>query len=355
MAEKNKTKNFEFRWDTLISRSSREDCPFFYAVKTTGIFCRPGCSSRLPKKENVEFFDTIKEAVEAGYRPCKRCKPLSFSSHDTIVQKVITACRKIEESEDDVPLEELAAEASFSPWHFQRLFKEVIGFSPKEYSIGLKAQKFRRILSSSLSVTEAIYDSGFGSSSRVYEQSDKLLAMNPSRYKNGGSGLLITYGISKCFLGHVLVAFTKKGICTIEFGDDPDSLSIILQKRFNHAKIEELKADSYDHIKNVIDMIDHPRDDIHIPLDIQGTIFQEMVWKALRLIPSGKTRTYSDIALEIGHPRAVRAVANACAENKLAIAIPCHRVVRKDGSLGGYRWGTDRKQKILDKERKDNE
>ena len=340
----------DFLWNIIKSKELVTEQPFFYAVKTTGIFCRPGCSSRLPNKENIEYFDNVTEAQKAGYRECKRCKPILSSQNHKLLNMIISICREIEEADETLNLSDLSVKRNYSPWHLQKLFKEITGLSPKEYSDSLKKNRFINKLSSSLSITDAIYNSGFGSSSRVYEKSRQWLAMKPSEYKKGAPSLNIHFGISQCVLGYVLVAFTEKGICAIDLGDDPILLEESFLKRFFKAHISNTHSKLNLMIEGVIRLINHPEIEQKLPLDIQGTIFQEKVWKALREIPPGETRTYAEIASFIEQPKSARAVANACGANKLAIAIPCHRVIRSDGSPGGYHWGLERKKVLLERE-----
>jgi len=345
----------ESRWAALIARDQHAEGAFVYAVRTTGIYCRPGCASRLPKRENTLFFNTGEEAVQAGYRPCKRCKPDAASSQTHVQELITQACRLIAEAETPPTLACLAAQAGLSQWHFQRVFKAAIGMTPKQYAKALQVERFRDSLKESESVTSAIYEAGFGSSSRAYENTRERLAMPPSLYRKGGAGLTIRYAITPCFLGWITVAATDKGICAIEFGDDPVSLASQLQTRFPKAQLDEAGPGFSEMIQQVIAFIESPRAKIDLPLDIQGTVFQEKVWKALREVPPGSTVSYTDIAQRIGSPRAVRAVATACASNKLAVVVPCHRVVRSDGALSGYRWGVERKRELLQREKDDRD
>jgi AraC family transcriptional regulator, regulatory protein of adaptative response / methylated-DNA-[protein]-cysteine methyltransferase len=339
--------NEESRWNAVVKRDQAAEGCFYYAVRTTGVFCRPGCSSRLPVRENVEFFNTYREAELAGYRPCKRCEPGASSPRERLVEVIVQACRRLEQLEENPKLDELAEEAGLSPWHFHRLFKKNVGVTPKQYAATQQARRFRDNLKTSRSVTEAIYDSGFGSSSRAYEKARDRLAMTPSRYKRGAAELTIRYSTAPCFLGWVIAAATDRGICAIEFGDDPRALPAKVQASFPNAYLEEAGPDFSAVIQKVIAFIEAPGKGIELPLDIQGTAFQQRVWQVLREVPPGITVSYAEIADHIGSSKAVRAVAQACAANKLAIAIPCHRVVRSDGKLSGYRWGIDRKRMLL--------
>lgn len=339
------------RWNALIRREQVAEDAFFYAVKTTGVFCRPGCSSRLPKRENVEFFDTCEEAERAGYRPCKRCKPDSAAPQERLLELIIQACRSIEQSVTPPTLDKLAAEADLSPWHFHRLFRKTVGITPKQYGASLQGQRFRNSLKTEKSVTAAIYDAGFSSSGRAYDNARNRLAMAPSTYLNGSTGLTIRYGVARCFLGWIIVAAIDRGVCAIEFGDDPETLRTQVQACFPKAQFKEADSEFASVIEQVVAFIEAPGAAIDLPLDIQGTAFQERVWHALRQVPPGSTISYADLAERIGAPEAVRAVAQACAANKLAVAVPCHRVVRSDGKLSGYRWGVERKHVLLIRER----
>ena len=335
------------RWNAVVKRDRTADGVFCYAVRTTGVYCRPGCSSRLPRRQNIEYFDNGMEAELAGYRPCKRCKPDTTSPRARLAEVIAQACRHLEQAEKPPTLEKLAGLAGFSPWHFHRLFKKTVGITPKQYAARQQERRFRGSLKKNRSVTDAIYDSDFGSSSRAYENARERFAMTPSAYRGGAAGLRIRYSIAPCFLGWVVVASTDRGICAIEFGDDPGALPARVQASFPKARIERAGPDFFAVIQQVIAFIEAPGKEIRLPLDIQGTAFQERVWRALREIPPGVTVSYAEIADRIGHSQAARAVGRACAANKLAVAIPCHRVARRDGKLGGYRWGIERKRRLL--------
>lgn len=337
------------RWHAVAQRDRTADGAFYYGVLTTGVYCRPGCSSRCPRREHVEFFATCEDAETAGYRPCKRCRPGAVSSLDRLAEVVVRSCRRLEQ-EHPPSLGELAAEAGLSPCHFQRCFKELVGITPKQYARAQQAHRFRKHLITDRSVTQAIYDAGFGSSSRAYDNARDHLAMPPSTFRKGGAGQTIRFGIAPCYLGWVVVAMTARGICAIEFGDDPHALPIQLREHFPRAHFEAAGAEFSAVVQQVIALIEAPHTGISLPLDIQGTAFQQQVWQALRDIPPGNTVSYADLARRLGRPKAVRAVAGACAANKLAVAVPCHRVVRSDGALSGYRWGASRKRALLQRE-----
>jgi AraC family transcriptional regulator of adaptative response/methylated-DNA-[protein]-cysteine methyltransferase len=338
------------RWQLLSARDSRAEGAFFYGVVTTGIFCRPTCASRLPRRENVLFFDTVAEAQAAGFRPCKRCNPTGNDDADTRRNAVIQACKLMDEAEKQPTLEDLSNAVGLSPFYFQRVFKSIVGITPKQYSQQKRAERLRGSLQGSESITRSIYDAGFGSSSRFYTQAVETLGMKPSDYKKGGSGLNLSYAVQPFALGWVLVAATGQGICAIDLGDSPEEVEKHLCERFPNAVFTPGDATFSQWVAEVLAYLDSPNHDLNLPLDIQGTAFQRRVWMALRSIPCGSTASYSEVAEKIGSPKSVRAVAHACASNTLAVAIPCHRVVRSNGALGGYRWGLERKRKLLDRE-----
>jgi len=343
------------RWHAVLNNNSSADGSFYYAVLTTGIYCRPSCTSRLPNRANVEYFTTCEEAEAAGYRACKRCKPTTKSKAVETEQKIIHSCRIIEESETSLKLDELAAQVNLSPYHFHRLFKKIVGVTPKQYASRNKSQRFQKSLKTSPSITDAIYSAGYGSSGGAYDKTQDQLAMKPKVYRKGAAGITITYGLAQCFLGWVIVAATDRGICAIEFGDDPDALPDQVQSRFPKAQLKEADRGFKTLINEVVEFIESPGGDFKIPLDIQGSAFQQQVWNVLRRVKPGETLSYTEVAEKIGNPNAVRAVASACASNKLAVVIPCHRIISKAGKLSGYRWGTKRKKMLLDLEKDSNE
>lgn len=338
------------RWDALVTRNSGAESAFFYGVKTTSIYCRPTCSSRLPNRENVLFFDTCAAAENAGFRACKRCQPHATFPRQQQVEMIANICKQIESSEETLSLQELATAAGFSPFHFQRIFKALVGISPKQYEMAHRAKKVRYELARNSSVTQAVYNAGFGASSSFYNEATEMLGMKPMDYRKGGSSVEIRYAVKPSDLGWVLVAATTRGICAIQFSDDPKTAIAQLQERFPKAQFQANDSEFDSWVEKVIEFTRTPQRKLNIPLDIQGTVFQQKVWQALRAIPAGKTASYTEIAQRLGNPKAVRAVARACAANDIAVAIPCHRVVGSNGSLTGYRWGIERKQALLARE-----
>ncbi len=339
------------RWQALEKRDPEALGAFYYGVLTTGVFCRAGCRSRLPKQENVRFFNTCDQAQKAGFRPCRRCRPDIPVGNPLRVQAVLGACRLIEKAESPPSLRELADIAGLSRFYFQRLFKKIVGITPKQYALENRSSRVREHLQKKKTVTEAVYQAGFTASSRFYEKAADILGMKPVAYQNGAPEQLIRFAVTPSRLGLVLVAATDKGICAIEFGRSPETLQEQLRRRFPKAEFQEPDPYFKAMIKQVLAFLKSPRKErFDLPLDIQGTAFQRQVWLALQKIPSGSTASYKDIATRIGRPQAARAVAQACAANPVAVAIPCHRVVRRNGKLGGYRWGIERKRKLLSQE-----
>ncbi|WEK02263.1 MAG: bifunctional DNA-binding transcriptional regulator/O6-methylguanine-DNA methyltransferase Ada [Candidatus Sphingomonas phytovorans] len=338
------------RWTRIVARDKSADGQLWYSVSTTGIYCRPSCPSRAANPKNVQLHDTLADARATGFRPCLRCNPEGPSVEAGNAALVEKACRLIEESEEEPSLEELADAVGRSPSYFHRLFKASIGLTPKDYAAARRARKVRQELSAGTGVTEAIYGAGFNSSSRFYEKATDLLGMTPSRYRAGGIGEEIRFAVGETSLGAILVASSTKGVVAILLGDDPDALVRDLQDRFPRAGLIGADAGYEDLVARVVGMIEAPGIGIDLPLDVRGTAFQERVWQALREVPVGTTISYAEIARRIGSPTAVRAVAGACAANNLAVAIPCHRVVRNDGALSGYAWGVERKRLLIDRE-----
>jgi AraC family transcriptional regulator, regulatory protein of adaptative response / methylated-DNA-[protein]-cysteine methyltransferase len=338
------------RWAAVRARDASADGTFFYSVKTTGVYCRPSCAARPARPENIAFHANTAAAERAGFRPCKRCKPDQPPLAERQAAQVARLCRLIE-SGDEVPtLEELASHVGLSAFHTHRLFKTVTGVTPRAYAAAHRAKRVRSELRMKGSVTEAIYGAGYNSSARFYEKSSELLGMTPSRYRAGGTDLEIRFAIGECSLGSILVAATERGVCAILLGDDPQELAHDLEQRFPRAQLIGADGEFEQLVAKVVGLVETPRVGTKLPLDIRGTAFQQRVWKALSEIPAGKTMSYSEIAHSIGAPKAVRAVAQACAANALAVAIPCHRVVRTDGDVSGYRWGVERKRELLARE-----
>jgi AraC family transcriptional regulator, regulatory protein of adaptative response / methylated-DNA-[protein]-cysteine methyltransferase len=338
------------RWDAVRQRDSRADCAFFYSVRTTGVYCRPSCASRLARRENVAFHASCADAERAGFRPCKRCRPNEAPLAERQAMAVEKACRLIEAADAPLSLDELAAAVGVSRYHFHRVFKACTGVTPKAYADARRADRVRNELPKRASVTDAIYEAGFNSNGRFYAQTSQTLGMKPSDYRAGGSGASICFAVGQCSLGSILVAATARGVCAITLGDDPDELVRDLQDRFPNATLSGGDAAFEQWVATVVGFVEAPQLGLDLPLDVRGTAFQQRVWKALREIPPGSTASYADIATRVGAPKAVRAVAQACAANSLAVAIPCHRIVRKDGALSGYRWGVDRKRELLKRE-----
>ena len=338
------------RWAAVVARDAQADGKFFYSVTTTGVYCRPSCAARPARPENVQFHLTAADAERAGFRPCKRCKPGEPSLAEQHAAKVAELCRLIERAEQAPSLEVLASHAGLSAYHLHRVFKAVTGVTPRAYATAHRARRVRAELDRSGTVTDAIYGAGYNSNGRFYEESNRLLGMTPTNYRAGGTNTEIRFAIGECSLGAILVAASERGICAILLGDDADVLARDLQDRFPRANLIGGDAAFEQLVANVIGFVEAPGLGLALPLDVRGTAFQQRVWQALQEIPAGKTASYADIAKRIGAPKSVRAVAQACAANTLAVAIPCHRVVRNDGGLSGYRWGVERKRALLDRE-----
>ena len=340
----------EQRWGAVVRRDPSADGAFLYAVRTTGVYCRPICRSRRPNRKNVEFFPDCAHAERAGFRPCMKCRPKALTPQPAARRAVLRACRMIDEAAEPPALKTLAGAAGLSPAYFQRLFKSIVGVSPRDYAAARRTSRLQGGLAGGGSVTGAILDAGFGSTSPLYTNVARTLGMKPSEFKGGGEGVRIRYAVARSFLGWVVVAATDRGICTIEFGDSPAELRSRLTDRFPRAELQGDDPGFTDQVKRVLRFIAAPGRGLDLPLDIRGTSFQRQVWKALQAIPAGATATYSEIAGRIGRPGAARAVARACASNRLAVAIPCHRIVRSDGAPGGYRWGLARKRALIERE-----
>jgi len=339
-------------WRAVESRDARYDGRFVYAVRSTRVYCRPSCPSRRPRRENVAFYAGADDAERAGFRACRRCDPRG-ERVEPAARAIERALRYLDDNRDRVvSLAELSAQAGLSPSHFQRLFTRAVGLSPKEYQDSRRVDRFKSRLRSGDTVSRATYEAGFGSSSRVYERSDALLGMTPAAYRRGGAGVTIRYSISDTSVGRVLVATTDRGVCAVELGAGDADVERALRADFPNATIERDDDAHRAWVRGVLDRVRHPRRDHagDLPLDIGGTAFQQLVWKALREIPAGERRSYREVAAAIGRPGATRAVARACATNRLAVVVPCHRVVREDGSLAGYKWGVARKRRLLESE-----
>jgi len=338
------------RWARVVARDRTADGQFWYSVMTTGVYCRPSCASRTANPQNVQLHDTLEAAKATGFRPCKRCNPDGPSIDCDNAAIVAKACRLIEQSEEEPSLTELADAVGRSASYFHRLFKAATGLTPKEYATAHRATKVRNCLANGNTVTEAIYDAGFNSSGRFYEKSTDMLGMTPTQYRSGGANEDIRFAVGQCSLGAILVASSKKGVVSILIDSDPAELVRNLQDRFPKANLIGADSNYEALVARVVGFIEAPSLGLDLPLDIRGTAFQHRVWQALREIPVGQTVSYAEIARRIGAPKAVRAVAGACAANNLAVAIPCHRVVKNDGSLSGYAWGVERKRALLDRE-----
>ncbi|WP_234906415.1 bifunctional DNA-binding transcriptional regulator/O6-methylguanine-DNA methyltransferase Ada [Rhizobium rhizogenes] len=338
------------RWARVVARDKSADGQLWYSVSTTGIYCRPSCPSRTANPKNVSLHDTIGSARATGFRPCKRCNPEGLSLDSENAALVAKACRIIEESEEERSLDDLAAAVDCSASYFHRIFKASTGLTPKAYAAADRAKKLRESLETGTSVTEAIYDAGFNSSGRFYEKSTGMLGMTPTQYRSGGANEDIKFAVGQTYLGAILVASSAKGVASILLGDDPDELVRNLQDRFPKARLIGMDREYEALIARIVGFVENPGIGLDLPLDVRGTAFQRRVWQALQEIPVGERVSYSDIARRIGSPTATRAVAGACAANNIAVAIPCHRVVRNDGALSGYAWGVDRKRALLDRE-----
>lgn len=335
------------RWRAVQERDSAADGRFVYAVRSTGVYCRPSCPSRPARRQNVRFYADCAAAERAGYRPCQRCRP-DEAVQARAVAAIRRACERIDAAEEEPDLATLAGDVGYSPSHLQRLFKAHLGLSPKQYAMARRKARLRQALPDAGSVTEAIYAAGFGASSRAYADQGGL-GMTPGAYRTGAAGETIRYAPAATSLGPVLVAATARGVCMIEFGA-LDDLVAVLTRRFAKACIVRADDDLALLVADVVRLIDAPSAGCNLPLDIRGTVFQERVWKALALIPAGETVSYAALAARIGQPTAARAVARACATNAIAVAVPCHRVVRGSGDLAGYRWGEERKAALLARE-----
>ena len=339
-------------WQAVLKRDARFDGRVFFAVRSTGIYCRPSCPARRPGREQVVFFRVPEAAESAGFRSCRRCRPRSVPMIDPQVEMVRRACAYIESHLDESPgLEDLSSHTGVSPYHLQRVFKRIVGITPRKYAGAFRLAHFKTSVKKGGTVTGAIYDAGFGSSSRLYERAPAQLGMTPADYRRGGEGVQIRYTVAGCPLGRLLVAATEKGVCAVRLGDSDAALEANLMSEYPAAEVHRDDEVLNKWVEQLLSHIDGQRPHLDLPLDVQATAFQWSVWEKLKAIPYGSTRSYSDIARAMGRPTATRAVARACAANPVALVIPCHRVVRADRSLGGYRWGLERKRALLERER----
>jgi AraC family transcriptional regulator of adaptative response/methylated-DNA-[protein]-cysteine methyltransferase len=338
----------ENHWQQVMARDARQDGRFVFAVRTTGVYCRPSCPSRRPRRDSVEFFPDPREAERAGYRACLRCKPTEISAQ---AQYVLRARQLLDNAEGVVTLAQLCKRVGLSPFHLQRLFKRATGLSPREYQSARRMQQVKTELRKAGDVTTALYEAGFSSPSRLYEKSSQQLGMTPGAYRRGGAGATITFAIAPTSLGRMLIAATERGLCVVRFGESMTELERDLRKEFHAATLHRDDAAMSRYIEPLVASLGGEKTTIDLPLDVRATAFQQKVWETLQRIPRGETRSYTEVARAIGDPKAVRAVARACASNPVALAVPCHRVVRSDGDLAGYRWGIERKKKLLEGER----
>jgi AraC family transcriptional regulator of adaptative response/methylated-DNA-[protein]-cysteine methyltransferase len=346
-----KSSNRDVFWHAVETKDARFNGTFFFAVQTTGIYCKPSCAARTPKRQNVQFFDTQQKAEKQGFRACQRCKPNNESAADPQVEMVLKVCQLVEENlEDNVSLEYLSEMTGMSAHHLQRTFKSILGITPKQYATALKVKNFKEQVQRGEDVAGAMYEAGFGSSRALYEKASENLGMTPAAYKSKGKGMKITYTVADSDIGKMLVARTERGICSVTFGDSAKELVETLKQEFSAADVKEDKSGLTESVKTILQLLEGKQKKVTLPLDVQATAFQLQVWDTLRKIPYGETRSYKEVAESMGRPTAARAVARACATNPVALVTPCHRVVRENGDLSGYRWGVERKKEILAKE-----
>lgn len=342
---------WDARWQAVQTRDRRFDGEFVYAVRSTGIYCRCTCPSRRPNRQQVRFFSGPEPASQAGFRACLRCQPDQSLPVDRQMDLVRNACRHIQETEDGPPtLTELSASLNVSPGHLQRVFKQQLGVTPRQFADACRQDRFKARLKSGWDITDAMYDAGYGSSSRLYEGSLDNLGMSPASYKHGGGGASIAYATVDSPLGQLLVAATPQGICSVKIGDCSEALEDELRGEFPGAELHQDNPALGDWVTAIVAHLSGQLPNLNLPVDVRATAFQRMVWEYLRNTPYGETRTYQQIAIELGQPGAARAVGRACATNPVAVVVPCHRVVRRDGNLGGYRWGLHRKKELLAQE-----
>ena len=342
----------DVHWQAVEGRDARFDGVFVYGVRSTGVYCKPSCPSRRPRRQQVEFFPSREAAEVAGFRPCLRCKPREAKATDPQAEMVLRACRSIEGREGEaVSLEELGAELGVSPHHLQRTFKRLTGITPRQYAAALRLKRFKSRIKEGDEVTAAMYDAGYGSSSRLYEKASGHLGMTPATYRRKGEGMNMGYAIADSNLGRLLVAATDRGVCSVQFGEGDGELEAALFEEYPAASIRRDDTRLGEAVESLLRRLEGARPQIELPLDVQATAFQTRVWEELRRIPYGATRSYAEVAEAMGQPTATRAVARACAANPVALITPCHRVVRSGGALGGYRWGVRRKEELLRRER----
>ena len=337
-------------WEAVVSRDSRLDGDFVFAVSSTRIYCRPSCPSRRPRRDRVSFFDRPETAEQAGFRACLRCHPREVGASDPKSEMVRRACQLLEQSDEPMNLARLSDLLGISSFHLQRTFKKIVGITPRQYAEACRTNKFKENVKEGQPITGAMYDAGYSSSSRLYERAAAELGMTPATYSRNGRGAVISYALAKCDLGCLLVAATEKGICAVRLGVETELESVLLEE-FSAASIQRDDTKLRRFVNEILEHLAGKRPSLDLPLDVQATAFQRIVWEALRAIPYGSTSSYSEVAKAIKRPSAVRAVARACATNPVALVIPCHRVVREDESLGGYRWGLERKKGLLERER----
>jgi len=347
----------ELKWEAVTKRDAASDGKFLYGVITSGVYCRPSCPSRLPLRKNVRFYDDATSAERDGLRACRRCRPLDATMKDRLIERIRTVCRYIDDHAGErLTLASLSRRAHLSAFHFQRTFKDVVGITPKQYVEAARMRTLKSKLREGQSATDAGYDAGFGSGSRVYERVDTRLGMTPKQYREGGKGVAISYAVSETPLGVMMIGATDRGLCFLQFDTARDKLLERLKLEYPQAQIAQM-ANHRDvqfqaWMKALAEYLDGSRQQLDLPLDVRGTAFQMKVWNYLQRIPYGHVQSYAEVARGIGAPKAVRAVASACASNHVALVIPCHRVIRGDGTLGGYRWGLDRKRTLIDTERR---
>ncbi len=340
-------------WQAVLARDRSADGSFVYAVRSTGIYCRPSCPSRRPKRERVLFFPLPQAAEQAGFRACRRCQPKQVDGYtNEQVRLIQQACQIIEAHlDDDLTLTSLGAQLHISPHHLQRSFKRILGITPRQYAETRRLGQFKSRLKAGETVTRAMFEVGYSSSSRLYERTPAHLGMTPTTYRKGGSGMHISYTIVDSPLGRLLVAATARGICGVSLGDSDAALEAALREEYPAAQIQPGEANLSEWVNAILSYLHGRQPNLNLPIDVQATAFQWQVWQALRAIPPGTTRSYSEVAQSLGHPKAARAVARACATNPVALVVPCHRVVREGGHVGGYRWGIERKQQLLAQEK----